>query len=292
MLNKNSLKKKIFIIGSSGLLGNQLYHYIKKKHIVYNNGLKKRKFNLLKYNKIEKYINKIQPNLIINCSAITNIDYCNKNKKHAYQVNVLVVKNIFNILKKNKIKCKIIQISTDQFYNNKNYIKNVESKKNYLNYYTNTKLMVEKECMKNKSIVIRTNFFGKSNSKKKSFTDWIYKSFKSKKNFYLFEDVFFSPLSIKTLCKMINLVVEKYDSVTGIYNIGSRKRMSKKEFAVFFAKKCGIYKNNFKAVKSSKFFKIRRPQFMQMNINKFEKKFKIKLPNLKKEITFESKNYL
>ena len=38
MLNKNSLKKKIFIIGSSGLLGNQLYHYIKKKHIVYNNG--------------------------------------------------------------------------------------------------------------------------------------------------------------------------------------------------------------------------------------------------------------
>ena len=102
MLNKNSLKKKIFIIGSSGLLGNQLYHYIKKKHIVYNNGLKKRKFNLLKYNKIEKYINKIQPNLIINCSAITNIDYCNKNKKHAYQVNVLVVKNIFNILKKIK----------------------------------------------------------------------------------------------------------------------------------------------------------------------------------------------
>ena len=81
---------------------------------------------------------------------------------------------------------------------------------------------------------------------------------------------FFYPLSIKTLCKMINLVVEKYDSVTGIYNIGSRKRMSKKDFAVFFAKKCGIYKNNFKAVKSSKFFKIRRPQFMQMNINKFD----------------------
>jgi len=53
-----------------------------------------------------------------------------------------------------------------------------------------------------------------------------------------------------------------------------------------------IYKNNFKTVKSSKFFKIRRPQFMQMNINKFEKKFKIKLPDLKKEITFESKNYL
>ena len=191
MLNKNSLKKKIFIIGSSGLLGNQLYHHIKKKHIVYNNGLKKRKFNLLKYDKIEKYINKIQPNIIINCSAITDIDYCNKNKKHAYQVNVLVVKNIIKVLKKNKIKCKIIQISTDQFYNNKNYIKNVESKKNYLNYYTNTKLMVEKECMKNKSIVIRTNFFGKSNSKKKSFTDWIHKSFKSKKNFYLFEDVFF-----------------------------------------------------------------------------------------------------
>ena len=292
MLNKPSLKKKILIIGSSGILGKYLYHYIKNKHIVYNNGLKKRKVNLLKYNKTEKYINKIKPNLIINCSAITDIDYCDKNKKHAYQVNVLVIQNIIKILKKNKIKCTIIQISTDQFYNNKNHLKNTENKKNFLNFYTKTKLMVESECMKVKSIIIRTNFFGKSNSKKKSFTDWVYKNFKSEKNFYLFKDVFFSPLSIRTLCKMISLVIRKSEKVSGIYNIGSRNSMNKGEFAIFFAKKCSIYKKKFKIVESSNFFKTKRPQFMHMNINKFEKKFQIKLPDLKKEIAFESKNYL
>lgn len=292
MLNENLLKKKVLVFGSSGLLGNQLYHYIKKDYIVYHNGLKKRKINLLKYKYIEKYIVKIKPALIINCSAITDVDYCEKNKKRAYEVNVLVIKNIINILKKNKIECKIIQISTDQFYNNKNYFKNIESTKNYFNYYTYTKLMVEKECLKNNSIIIRTNFFGKSNSKKKSFTDWIYQSFKSKKKFYLFNDVFFSPISIKTLCKMINKIVKKCDSVTGIYNIGSRKKMSKKQFAIFFAKKCGIYTNNFKIVKSANFFKTKRPKYMQMNTNKFEKKFKIKLPEIKKEIIIESRNYL
>ena len=50
--------------------------------------------------------------------------------------------------------------------------------------------MVEKECIRDKSIVIRTNFL-ENLIQKKSFTDWIYKSFKSKKNFYLFDDVFF-----------------------------------------------------------------------------------------------------
>ena len=73
--------------------------------------------------------------------------------------------------------------------------------------------MAEKICLKNKALVFRTNFFGKSISKNKSFTDWIFRSFKMKKKIYLFNDVYFNPLRIETIVNVISKIVneKKYD---------------------------------------------------------------------------------
>ena len=176
---------KILILGSSGILGNYLNNYLKKEFDVFNNGLTKRKINLLNISKLRKVLLKINPDIIINCTANTSIDNCEFHKKNAYEINYLILKNLIYIIKELNINTKIIQISTDQFYNNLNQNLNKEHINKIRNYYCKTKYLSEQLCIKNKMIVLRTNFFGKSNSKNKSFTDWIFKSFKSKKKFYL-----------------------------------------------------------------------------------------------------------
>lgn len=110
---------KILILGSSGILGNYLYNYLKKDYKIIHNGLKKRKFNLLKFDILKKFLIKTNPDIIINCVAVTNIDDCQINKKKAYNINYSIIKNIFYIIKRNNLNSKIIQISTDQFYDNK-----------------------------------------------------------------------------------------------------------------------------------------------------------------------------
>ena len=282
---------KILILGSSGLLGNYLNKFLSKRFKVFNNGLRKRKVNLLNTSELDKLLLKVRPNLIINCTANTNIDNCEFEKKNAINTNFITLKNTVNLVKKNKLNSKFIKISTDQFYNNKIQKFNRESVNNIPNYYCKTKFFLEKFCVKNKIIVVRTNFFGATGSKNKSFTDWIYKSFRSKKKFYLFNDVYFSPLNLNTLSKMLIKVIQNIDKSRGVYNLGSRDCITKKDFAIYFAKKLKIYNNNYQSVNSKRFFNVKRPNYMCMNIKKFEKKFKVKMPSVYDQINKEISNY-
>ena len=75
---------KILILGTSGRLGNSLYNKLKDNNRVFHTGLKKRKIELNKYEKFEKLIKKVNPEIIINCVAKTDIDYkCRDYKKNS-----------------------------------------------------------------------------------------------------------------------------------------------------------------------------------------------------------------
>ena len=282
---------KILLLGSSGLLGKNLYLSLSKNFTVSHNGLIKRKKDLKKINNL-KFLLNFKPDLIINCSGETNIEKCEKNKKNCYDKNVRFLKELFILKDKKKLNFQFIHFSTDQVYNNKDPFKNNEkSKVKILNHYAQTKFWSEKIVTKNGGMVLRTNFFGKSKSNKDSFTDWIYHSFTNQKKFFLFDDVFFSPLRILSICQYINLIIKK-DVKPGIFNLGSKKGMSKYKFSKEFAKNTKIFSNNFVVSKSKTFFKVKRPSYMIMNCNKFEKSYKIKLPRLIDEIKKESKMYL
>ena len=77
-----------------------------------------------------------------------------------------------------------------------------------------------------------------------------------------------------------------------MYNLGSKQGMSKSNFAILFAKKLNIFnQNKFDIVNSSKILKTKRSKHMRMNVNKFEKTFKLKLNSLKNEINLGVKEY-
>ena len=188
------------IYGGTGLLGSNYLLYKKKKNIF--NVFKTRKATNAKNVKINlsnisNFIKKKKIKIILNFAAITNIEDCEKNKKIAYKTNVKLPIELSKIA--NKLKIKFIHISTDHYICKNLPIKEKSNVKT-CNYYSKTKLLAEKKILRfNKNaLIIRTNFF-KSKTKKKSFFENIVDSTKKKTNSYLFDDVYFNPVSIKFL---------------------------------------------------------------------------------------------
>jgi len=286
---------KVLLLGSSGILGKYLYNELKntKKISLFHSGLSNRKFDFTKKIHLENLIIKKKPDLIINTIGFTDIEKCEKLPGISKKINFGIVQNIFNLKNKKKLNFNLIHISTDQLYNKKKFRENTENSKIFLmNNYCKHKRMSEIICIKNNSLVLRTNFFGKSLSKKKSFSDWVISAFKSKKKIYLFDDVYFNPLRIKTIAKILSIIIKRKQYLnTGIYNLGSKDGVFKNDFAIQIAKKMKIFHTNYVNINVNKLLKVKRSLNMFMNIDKFEKKFNINLPPIKKEIAKEIKNY-
>ena len=232
----------IIVFGASGLLGSSISNFLKLKNINYVGFSKSkkefRKIDLLKKNNLINVLKKINPKSIINCTGLTDVDECNRNIEKAYVKNSLIAKNIVESLNFIKSKAYLIHISTDQIYNSQKIFKpNLETSKNLSNAYSITKYLGEKNIENyQNSLILRTNFFGKSVSKyKKSYSDFIIKNLQSKKKIKLPQNVIFNPLEINFLVskilKLNNLKIK------GIYNIGSKNSISKYKFGILIAKK-------------------------------------------------------
>ena len=273
---------KILFFGASGKLGSVWVKNLnknKKKFNVFANEYKTKlphytfvkninlKINDLK--KIENFCKLNSINIIINCIAKTNVENCEKYPKEANKLNFLIAKNLCKISKNLNI-C-YVHISTDMLFDGKSKSKYIEkSITRPLNIYSKTKLKAENFVKKyKKSLIIRTNFFGKSLLNNITFSDKILKN--RKKKIYLWEDIFFNPVHLKNLISIINqLIIEK---VYGIYNISSNQCVSKYSLGqmiekIFF-KKTFLKKNKF-----SKIYHTNRPKNMCLSNKKLLKRFK------------------
>lgn len=275
---------RVVIFGGTGLLGQSFYDYfINKKFLCYRSSLKKKSdfvTDLSSLKRIVNFINKTRPNLIINCAGETDVSLCNKDLKLAYKANVIPVKNIIKAISICKKDCLFVQISTDQVYNSNKI--NSEEKINLTNGYGTTKFMAELEALKHKkTLVIRTNFFGKSKSKNRSsYTDYIISNLSNKKKIKVPSNIIFNPIHIEKLIDIIFKLIKRKKN--GVFNIGSIDPISKYNFAVKIAKKYNLdikYLSAFKSIYS----KNQRPLGTYMSVKKL-KNLKINVPSIQKGI--------
>ena len=279
MLKKIHPQKKIIfeylLIGSNGLLGSSIKSKLNLKKVMcvartnsdYNVDLKY-------FKKFKKIFDKYEFKNVINCAAITNLSKCEKEKKKTKKIN-LELPILLNNLSK-KMKFNLIHISTDQVYCKGKSNKFKETDKiSFLNYYSKTKFLAEKILMNNKkSLIIRTNFTGFKKNLNKTFVGWLLDSIKRKKKISLFNDFYVSTIDVNFCSKVIIKLIKK--KAKGIYNIGSRKSISKERFAILFANKMGK-KLNYNSVSSTK-SDIKRPKNITMDTSKIERKLKILMP--------------
>ena len=205
-----------------------------------------------------------------------------------------MIKNIFDIKKKFDLKFKFIHFSTDHVYNsNRNFYFNKEKdvKKN-INYYALTKRKAEQICLQNKeSLILRTNFIGKSFSKKLSFSDWLFDKIIKNEKILLAKDSYFSPLRPQTIAKLIELIIKNNKFKAGLFNFGSNGGISKYRLGMIFINKFNKNFKTYEIKKINEITKVKRPKNMQMDSKKFTKVFKLKLPSTLGEINKILKDY-
>ena len=283
---------KILLTGSTGFFGEYFNKLLNRNYIIFNilnksdnkNLKNKFKLNLNNQKKIDLFIKKFSPNLIVHAAAITDVDYCEKYKKKALISNFVITKKLVNAAK--KYKKFLVFISSDQLFDGSKKKYNEKSVYSPCNFYANTKMQSEKYIKKNLKdyLIIRTNFFGKSPKGRKSFSDFITKNIQNKKKIKLFEDVMFNPVHLSTLIKILEkLIVLKKK---GIFNVSSDKPISKYQFGKKIIKKLNLderylFKSNLNENKS---FLAKRPKNMFIDNFKIKNILHIKEININHEI--------
>ena len=280
----------ILILGGDGLLGKHLINEIRKEYgqtpvSVSRTGDSTINADVTIRAKLEEIINEINPSFVINLVAITNVDYCESHVEDSYRVHVDLCKNL--AIFEARYGYKTVHLSTDQIYDKPDSLEDEEIPKNV---YALTKQMGEYLLSKNTTI-LRTNFFGKSlTANRESFTDVMYNKAKDGESISLFDDVFFSPLSISSLVQYIIVTMKNWNP--GVYNLGSNNGMSKAQFVLHFLKGLGFSDLDYKIISSREFkFSAFRPSDMTMNVKRFENAYSVNLPSLEQEISTVIKDY-
>jgi dTDP-4-dehydrorhamnose reductase len=160
-----------------------------------------------------------------------------------------------------------------------------------INYYAFSKYAGELAASAVGSTILRTNMFGPSRCEgRHSLSDWLVGAMRRGDQVTVFQDVFFSPLSLETLSEQMAIVVER--RVPGTFNLGSRDGMSKADFAFELAEQVGLRTDLLKrgSLKDVP-LNARRPEDMRMQVAKFESAFGVTLPSLKSEIALTKDMY-
>mgnify|MGYP000857549131 CR=1 FL=1 len=272
---------KYLIIGSNGLLGSNIVKILKKKKLSYLTVARKKSnynLDLKNFRKLKNFFKKSTFKIVINCAGIIDINYCEKHFDKALIINSFFVKFLSEMSR--RFKFKLIQISTDHIYRGKKSKLNSEKSEIFaINNYAKTKIISERYLVGlKKYLIIRTNFTGK---KKNTFIDWLIKSLKKKKTISLFDDMYTSTIDVKSCAKII-IDLSSINS-KGIYNIGTRDSLSKKEFAIKIFKK--LKKNiKFRSI-SCDIQTTPRGKNLGLNVKKIENKIGYKMPTSEKVAT-------
>jgi dTDP-4-dehydrorhamnose reductase len=276
--------KKVLLVGSNGLLGASLVKVLKSHYelVTVTRTSPNSDYNIDMTSKLKssKLLADVNPDMIVNLAALTNVDTCEANVNLAYRVNTNIAENIA-AYSNCTTDVFVVHISTDHIYDQKD---SSEDDVVICNNYAMTKYCAEKSFKSNNAVVLRTNFFGKSLSvNSEGLCNSIYNQAISGQELKFFKDVFFSPLSITTLCDVILTCLQK--KISGIYNVGSKEGMSKEEFLKMFLISSGIDNLKYKSISVEEiFFKTPRPKDMRMNVSLFEKVYGYHLPSLTNEI--------
>lgn len=288
--------KKILVVGAYGLLGSSLCEWLSKAgYSVFRQGRNPEAELQADPTDTKAFVyllDQCQPNVIINLVAETNVDYCEENPQRAFLVNTHIVENISEAIKTHQTQSRVhlIHISTDHIYDGPGL--HSESDAKPCNYYALTKYAGELAAKAVGATVLRTNFVGRSRCPARtSLSDWVVASLKAGKLITVFNDVFFNPLNIITLCSYVEVVL--LQQISGVFNLGSHNGMSKAQFALQLAKHLSLDTGLMTVGSSSEVLKLaKRPKNMRMDISRFESSFGITLPTMENEIIVTAEEYL
>lgn len=283
--------KKYLILGASGLLGEKLTTHFKhsygtffsdKSAITNNTSL----LDLSDTESFRALLDRERPNIVINCTGMTNVDMCELLPEKCWDLNCW---NPFLVARECKARAiKYIHISTDHFSNPSGVKLREVDNAVALNQYGFSKLSAEKLVLfiNGESIVVRCNFFHLNIDSPRTYLDGVLRNAKHKKITYSFSDVFFTPISTFLLATYLENLVEI--NFSGVINIASSEVMSKFEFHEAVLRETNAPRGfHFPASLNSLKMHANRPPFMALDNKLLQNLLGVKVPNIYDMIKLE-----
>ena len=228
---------RILLLGGRGVFGTEFFNLCKKNKILIKSP-KSTELNIVKIEKVKKFIQKYKPTHIVNSAVFMGIDPCHDNYKKAFEVNALSVLNLSKICNENNII--FIQTSTHAVFDgNKSKPYNESDQPLQNNVYGATKYSAESftsSICKKFYIVRFPTMYGKRRNKVKGFVDKMLIKLKKDEKILVAKDKMDSVSYAKDLSEcLINILKKKF--TYGIYHIQNHGFISYYEFIKYLRKK-------------------------------------------------------
>jgi dTDP-4-dehydrorhamnose reductase len=245
-----TMNRTIFIIGTGSLTGFKLSLKAKNHFSIYGchnlrnpslDHVNSIKIDLTNLTKLREHLQKIKPDIVINCSALNNVDYCENHKLEAKNLNFHIVSEISKIT--HSLGSKLVHLSTDSVFDgNKNISYTENDSPNPMNVYGETKLEGEKVVLNNpNNLVVRASvlygwlpqYLAKletSSLKPQNFAQWLISTILSGQSVKIIKDEISSPIIADDFANSILYLIN--NDLEGLFHSSPNNNISRYEFSV------------------------------------------------------------
>lgn len=238
---------KLLLTGVSGLLGINFAHEMQNEHEIIGvdrGKLVNAPFNVLRHDLLEEgaldaILDAAQPEWLINCAALADLDACENDPEHAKRLNTDLPRQLARACKERNIA--LIHISTDAVFDGeKDGFYTEDDKPNPLGVYAKTKLDGEWAVLTENpsAIVSRVNFYGWSLSGRRSLAEFFFHNLTHNKSMSGFTDVVFCPMLVNDTSRLLVKMLRR--GLHGLYHLVGTQAMSKYQFGVEIARKFSL----------------------------------------------------
>jgi dTDP-4-dehydrorhamnose reductase len=233
---------RILITGASGLLGLNLALETTHRHTVFgtvnHHALKTDAFtviptDLLAPGAVERLLERTQPDWVIHCAALANLDACEADPLLAKQLNTDLPVTLASHVARSG--ARLLHVSTDAVFDGLRGDYTEEDVPTPIGVYPRTKYEAELAVAATdpSAIIARVNLFGWSLTGKRSLAEFFFNNLHTGKQVIGFTDVFFCPLLANHLA---DIFIRMFESgLSGLYHVVSSDSMSKYDFGVRLA---------------------------------------------------------
>jgi dTDP-4-dehydrorhamnose reductase len=243
---------KILVTGASGLLGLNLalstagkheIYGVTHHHLLHNAPFHVLQVDLLEHGTLERLLDTLQPDCVIHCAALANLDDCEADPDLAHQLNAELPGRLAALVAKGGARGKpirLVHISTDAVFDGARRDYSEQDTPNPLGVYARTKLAGEAAVTAADplAIVARVNLFGWSLVGQRSLAEFFFNNLSTGKRVMGFTDVYFCPLLANDLAALLIRMAEM--RLCGVYHVVSRDATSKYDFGVAVARRFGL----------------------------------------------------
>jgi dTDP-4-dehydrorhamnose reductase len=235
---------RILITGASGLLGINLAQETMNVHDIVavdrgklvNAPFKILNGDLLNPGILDLVLDSAQPEWLINCAALADLEACENNPGIARRLNIDLPAQMAKACKARGVS--FVHISTDAVFDGeKDGFYTEEDIPNPLGVYAQSKLAGERAVIAENSnaIVARVNFYGWSLSGKRSLAEFFHHNLTNNKSISGFTDIKFCPMLVNDTARILIKMLQK--NLSGLYHVVGPQAMSKYQFGVEIARR-------------------------------------------------------